>query len=74
MSDKLDTPYIVVRAASDLPPGFLPRGMEGRWLDRRELPEHWGLHESATAVAAATGRFEFRDYDGAFAEVYEVRP
>ena len=65
--------YIVVRAAPDLPPGFLPRGLDGKWFDRATLPEQYGPYQWGDAVAAATGRFETRD-DGAVAEVFEVRP
>lgn len=66
-------PFIVVRPAPDLPPGFLPRDLDGRWYDRRELPEMYGPFGSGDGVAVPTGRFEFRD-DGAVAEIYEVRP
>lgn len=64
--------YIVVRAHPDLPEGFLPPDMEGRWYDRDSIPEgvDWSM---GGAVAVATDRFERRD-DGATARVYEVRP
>lgn len=65
--------YIVVRPARDLPPGFLPPHMDGRWFDRTMLPESGALHGPGDAVAVATGRFEVRD-DGAVAEVFEMRP
>lgn len=74
-----DPDYVVLRAAPNLPGGLSPT-MEGRWLNRAELPPppppDWepptdGSYSQATAVP--TGRFEVRDYDGAVAEVYEVR-
>lgn len=73
--------YIVVRAAPDLPPGFLPPHLDGRWYDRRDIadgppagtPLPGGV-AGAQAVAVATGRFEVREYDGAVAEIWEVRP
>lgn len=70
--------YVVFRAAPDLPGGLSP-AMDGRWVDRTELPPppppDWkpptdGSYAQATAVP--TGRFEVRDYDGAVAEVWEV--
>jgi hypothetical protein len=71
--------YIVVRPAPDLPPGFLPDRENGRWYDRADMPQV-DTESSLDAilrygggVAVATGRFESR-YDGAVAEVYEVRP
>lgn len=65
--------YIVVRAAPNLPPGFLPRGLDGKWFDRATLPEQHGPYQWGDSVAVATGRFEARD-DGAVAEVFEIRP
>ena len=65
--------YIVVRAAPDLPPGFLSPGMDGKWFDRSMIPEGVGTYGWRDSVAIATGRFEVRD-DGAVAEVFEVRP
>jgi hypothetical protein len=68
--------YIVVRPAPDLPPGFLPESLDGRWFDTSHL--HMATSAEALAlaggaVAVPTGRLEQRD-DGACAEVYEVRP
>ncbi|PZG16486.1 hypothetical protein C1I95_17595 [Micromonospora craterilacus] len=60
--------YVVVRPHPDLPAGFLPPDLDGRWFDRSAL-----RLGSGTAVAVPSGRFEVRD-DGAVAEVYEVRP
>jgi hypothetical protein len=67
--------YVVIRATADLPVGFLPEYIEGRWFDvstwvpdRRSVALGMGV-----GVAVPTGRFEVRD-DGAVAEVYEVRP
>jgi hypothetical protein len=76
-----ETDYIVIRPAADLPPGFLPPHQDGRWYDRASLPpgpppgsaSPPGITVSE-AVAVPTGRFEVRDYDGAVAEVWEVRP
>ncbi|MBZ6102709.1 hypothetical protein ACH4NO_18030 [Streptomyces olivaceus] len=72
--------YIVIRPAPDLPEGFLPERENGRWYDRADMPQA-GVESSVDAlirygggVAVATDRFEVRDYDGAVAEVYEVRP
>lgn len=62
--------YIVIRAHPDLPPGFLPPDMEGKWFDLNWLPN---TNQLGTAVAVVTDRFERRD-DGATARVYEVRP
>jgi hypothetical protein len=72
--------YIVIRPAADLPPGFLPDRENGRWYDRASMPQADtgtsldALIKYGGGVAVATGRFEVRDYDGAVAEVYEVRP
>lgn len=70
-----DADFIVIRAAADLPPGFLPPDQDGLWLDRSTLqsgpPPGVVMSE---AVAVPTGRFEVREYDGAVAEVWEVRP
>jgi hypothetical protein len=72
--------YVVLRAASDLPEGFMSPRMEGRWLDRSELPPppppDWKPPTDGSygeAVAVPTGRFEIREWDGAVAEVFEVR-
>jgi hypothetical protein len=64
--------YIVIRPAPDLPPGFLPSQLDGRWYDGNAIP-HGARLQVGGAVAVPTGRFEVRD-DGAVAEVYEVRP
>ena len=71
MPDRFEPDYVVVRAAPDLPTGFLPPGMEGRWYNLADMPPSGQL---GTAVAVASGRFEVRAHDGAVAEVYEVRP
>jgi hypothetical protein len=74
--------FIVLRAAADLPPGFMPEELDGRWMDRSQipvrgprrgpLPPH--LREAGPgAVAVPTGRFEVRGYDGAVAEVWEFQ-
>lgn len=64
--------YVVIRATEDLPAGFLPRELEGRWFDLRGFPLSLS-DDPGTAVAIPSGRFEVRD-DGAVAEVWEVRP
>lgn len=65
--------YVVIRAAADLPRGFLPADQEGRWYDLDAVPKLDGPWTWHGAVAVATDRFERRD-DGATARVYEVRP
>lgn len=62
--------YVVIRAAADLPDGFLPERLNGRWFDLAEVRQGFGVGD---AVAVPSGRFETRD-DGAVAEVWEVRP
>lgn len=74
-----ESDHVVLRAAPDLPEGFMPPGMDGRWYDRALVPggppPGASLPEGVSqAVAVATGRFEVRDYDGAVAEVFEIRP
>ncbi|MBD3004900.1 hypothetical protein [Streptomyces sp. 5-10] len=66
--------YVVVRPASDLPPGFLPPDLDGVWLDRQEFDGCDLAFGHGGAIAVATGRFEVRESDGAVAEVFEVRP
>lgn len=70
--------FIVWRAARGVPPGWMPRGMEGRWDYRPEPPEDWQrdphAEEHAHAIAVRTNRIEHRDSDGASAEVWEVHP
>lgn len=67
--------YVVIRPAPGLPSGFLPPHWDGRWIDRATIPEVYTGHaaQMSTATAVPTGRFEVRDYDGAVAEVFEVR-
>lgn len=65
--------YIVIRAHPDLPDGFLPPDLDGKWFDADKLPPA-SRFAVGTAVAVATDRFERRDPDGATARVYEVRP
>ncbi|WP_413102249.1 hypothetical protein [Streptomyces sp. Inha503] len=69
--------YIVIRPATNLPPGFLSPHEDGRWYDASTMPEMvlGPLAPGETrAVAVPTGRFEVRDHDGAVAEVWEVQP
>lgn len=72
--------YVVVRAHPDLPAGFLPEDLDGRWLDLSALPlppppqgepDPWA--DVPPGVAVPTGRFEVRE-DGAVTEVWEARP
>lgn len=68
-------PFIVWRAAHGVPPGWMPRGMEGRW-DHRPLPPDVLMQrraEDVHAIAVRTSRVEHRE-DGASAEVWEVHP
>jgi hypothetical protein len=55
--------YVVIRPAPDLPDGFLPEELNGRWFDRTEMIDRPGV--LGLAVAVPSGRFEVRDYDGA---------
>jgi hypothetical protein len=64
---------VVIRAAADLPAGFLPSQMEGRWYDVTGWRPCRGPIGIGSAVAVPLGRFEVSE-DGAVAEVYEVRP
>jgi len=71
--------YIVIRPAADLPDGWLPVELDGKWVDRTSLPTRDQIQGSpavqfGTAVAVPSGRFEIREHDGAIAEVYEIRP
>ena len=66
--------YVVIRASPDLPPGFLPERLDGMWFDRSTLPSRPEDVDLPGGVAVPSGRFEVRDYDGAVAEVWEVRP
>lgn len=66
--------YIVIRPAPNLPPGLLPPHLDGYWFDVNAVPHGFATQHNGTEVTAVpTGRFEVRDYDGAVAEVYEVR-
>ena len=67
------TKWIVVRGDHDMPPGFMPPGLDGRWQERDRIPDYPPIFEGrySTATAHPTGRVEIRD-DGAIAEVYEM--
>lgn len=65
--------YIVIRAAADLPEGFLPPDLEGRWYDLADIPSDGVDWSVGGGVAVVTDRFERRE-DGVTARVYEVRP
>ena len=60
--------YGVIRAHPDLPPGFLPDGMEGRWYFLGDIPVKMGDH-----LVIRLHAHEVRD-DGARAAVYQVQP
>lgn len=66
--------WIVIRPAPDLPPGTLPAGLDGWWLNRRGWAADGTIVHQSGFVGhyAPTGRFEERD--GVVAEVFEVRP
>lgn len=72
--------FIVIRRAPDLPTEFDIGDLEGKWLDRLQVPFVGHCTESdptdelllGDAVARATGHYELRE-DGAAAEIYEVR-
>lgn len=70
--------YVVLRGAPDLPSGFMPPDLDGKWFDRADF---WprpvataGMADPSgpQAVAVPTGRFEVRE-DGALAEVFEFQ-
>lgn len=64
------SPYVVIRPAPDLPPGYLPPGWDGRWLHREAVDASTAYGDAA---AHPTGRYETRG-DGERAEVLEIRP
>lgn len=62
--------YIVLHAAPGL---TLPDRMEGLWLDARDAgPIVIPPDGPTSATASPTGRYEVRESDGCWAEVYEV--
>lgn len=63
--------YIVFRAAPGL---TLPERLEGLWLDARGAGSMFVIPPDGptSATAAPTARYEVRESDGAWAEVYEV--
>jgi hypothetical protein len=71
----MDEPdHIVIRRAPDMPAEEMPDRLEGWWFDRTQIPQSFALGAPGrVATATPTGRFEVRDYDGAVAEVWEVR-
>lgn len=68
--------WIVLYPYPEAPPGWMPEYWHGRWFDRTTMPVSLSCPDDcdAHAVAVPTGRFEFRDQDGACAEIWEVRP
>jgi hypothetical protein len=71
-----EPPYIVLRAARGVPPGWMPRDLEGRWYNRADLlyPQDTALLTDAAAIGVPTDRIEYRASDGAAAQVWEVHP
>lgn len=73
----METDYIVIRPADDLPENAAPREMDGEWVDVAQLIRDYGFDpEQATCMghpAVPTDRTETRE-DGAVARVWEVRP
>lgn len=71
MSNPLMDDFIVIRAGPGLSEGFLPKDLDGRWYNLRDVPQAYKEQESG-GVAVPTGKFEVRD-DGAIAEVWEIQ-
>ncbi len=72
-----EPPFVVLRAARGVPPGWMPTELEGRWYSRTDLlgvPPASHLQPPGPAVAIPTSRIEHRDSDGATAQVWEVHP
>jgi hypothetical protein len=69
------TDYIVIRAASDAPEGFLSAALDGRWLDTRNNTPQDRLRSLGllSNKVTQTDRTEERG-DGAVAQVYEISP
>lgn len=70
-------PFIVLRAARGVPPGWMPVDFEGRWYSRTDLlAEKWLAPDAPepAAIALPTSRLEHRESDGATAQVWEVHP
>ena len=69
------TDYIVIRAASDAPEGFLSAALDGRWLDTRNNTPEDRLRSLGllSNTVTPTDRTEERG-DGAVAQVYEISP
>lgn len=67
------TKWIVVRGDADMPPGFMPPGLDGRWQERARIPDYPPIFKGphSTVTAHPTGRVEIRE-DGAVAEVYAM--
>jgi hypothetical protein len=69
-----EPPFIVLRAARGVPPGWMPADREGTWYNRADLLAARDLRaDPAMAVALPTDRIEHRE-DGATAQVWEVHP
>lgn len=75
MTRSAEPNYIVIRPHRDLPAGFMPPDLDGRWFDLATMTS--GFNYAALgypqAVAVPSGQFEYRS-DGAVAEVWEVKP
>ena len=69
-----EPPFIVLRAARGVPPGWMPADREGAWYNRADLLAARYLRaDPPMAVAFPTDRVEHRE-DGATAQVWEVHP
>lgn len=70
------TVYMVFRAAPGLRSGFLPLELDGHWSSVPIPADEQGrsIDMGEGVVARPTDRYERRDSDGAFAQIYEVAP
>jgi hypothetical protein len=65
--------FAVIRPSADLPEGFLPEHLDGKWVELGDASDiQYGDWGGNSLVAVPTGRHETRD-DGERAEVFEVR-
>lgn len=72
-----EPPFVVMRAARGVPPGWMPPDLEGRWYNRTDLldaPDAPWTASPGPAIVLPTSRIEHRDSDGATAQVWEVHP
>lgn len=76
--DPEDAKYVVLRRASEMPPGQMPPELDGRW-DDRERYRHLAVQDfgaapnwAGWAIAQPSNHFEVRS-DGEIAQVWLVR-